>query len=164
MFGKKETSMSFSAGSTTLISKKTEMTGDVSFSGNLMIEGVVKGNISAREGEDAHARVLEKGLVEGEIRAPTLVINGTVTGDVYSDKHIELAARAVVNGNVHYRLIEMVKGAQVNGNLVYSPTETVTAREGSSKEPVSVSGQHKKPDTRPVLNEIDLSGAQVKQA
>ena len=121
MFGKKETATSFSAGSTTLVSKSTEMIGDISFSGNVMIEGSVKGNVCSKDGADAHARVLEKGVVEGEIRVPTLVINGTVNGDVYCDKHIELAAKAVVNGNVHYSLIEMVKGAQVNGNLVYSP-------------------------------------------
>ncbi len=130
MFGKKETSTSFSAGSTTLVSKNTEIVGDISFSGNLMIEGKVKGNVYVTDGADAHARVLEKGVVEGEIRVPTLVINGTVNGDVYSDKHVELAAKAVVNGNVHYALIEMVKGAQVNGNLVYGD-------KSSEKPPVS---------------------------
>jgi cytoskeletal protein CcmA (bactofilin family) len=120
MFGKKETSASFSAGSTTLVSKNTQIVGDINFSGNLMIEGKITGNICVSSGSDAHARVLEKGVVEGEIRVPSIVINGTVNGDVYSDKHVELAAKAIVNGNVHYSLIEMVKGAQVNGNLVYS--------------------------------------------
>ncbi len=120
MFGKKETSTSFSAGSTTLISKNTEVVGDIKFSGNLMVEGSVNGNIYSVDGADAHARVLDNGIVEGEIRVPTIVINGTVNGDVYSEKHIELASKAVVNGNVHYELIEMVKGAQVNGNLVFS--------------------------------------------
>ncbi|MFT6388894.1 MAG: cytoskeletal protein CcmA (bactofilin family) [Cellvibrionaceae bacterium] len=129
MFGKKETSTSFSAGSTTLVSKNTEIVGDINFSGNLMVEGAVKGNICAVDGTDAHARILDNGLVQGEMRVPTIVINGTISGDVYSSKHVELAAKAVVNGNVHYELIEMVKGAQVNGNLVYSakpgPKKTV---------------------------------------
>ena len=120
MFGKKGVSTSFSAGSTTLISNDTEIVGDIRFSGNLMIEGVVKGNVYASDGADGHVRILEKGCVEGEITVPTLVINGAVSGDVYSSKHIELAAKAIINGNVHYSLIEMVKGAQVNGNLVYN--------------------------------------------
>jgi cytoskeletal protein CcmA (bactofilin family) len=118
MFGKKETSASLSAGSTTLVSKNTEIVGDINFSGNLMIEGKVTGNIYVSSGSDAHARVLEKGIVEGEIRVPSIVINGTVNGNVYSDKHVELAAKAVVNGNVHYNLI---------GNLVYS-AESSSAR------------------------------------
>ncbi len=120
MFGKKETSASLSAGSTTLVSKNTEIVGDINFSGNLMIEGKVTGNIYVSSGSDAHARVLEKGIVEGEIRVPSIVINGTVNGNVYSDQHVQLAAQAVVNGHVHDTLIELVRGAKVNGNLVYS--------------------------------------------
>lgn len=120
MFNKKSKKTAFSAGGTTLISKNTEIVGDIHFSGTLMIEGHIKGNVYAVDGEDAQARVLESGRIEGEIRVPTLVINGKVTGDVYSSKHIELASKTVVSGNVHYVLIEMVKGAQVNGNLVYS--------------------------------------------
>lgn len=134
MFGKKSTSTSFSSGSTTLVSKSAEIIGDVRFSGNLMVEGTVKGNVYTTDGADAHARVLDKGVIEGDIRVPTLVINGTVNGDVYSDKHIELAAKAVVNGNVHYNLIEMVKGAQVNGNLVYSPAKEDVKAPASSPD------------------------------
>lgn len=123
MFGKKETKQAGVPGSTTLISKNTEIVGNVHFSGTLMIEGHVKGNVYAIDGEHAQARVLESGKVEGEIRVPSLIINGTVSGDVFSSKHIELASKTVINGNVHYVLIEMVKGAQVNGKLVYSVTQ-----------------------------------------
>ncbi len=119
MFNKKEKKTAFAAGGTTLISKSTEIVGDIHFSGTLMIEGHVKGNVYAVDGENAQARVLESGRVEGEIRVPTLVINGSVTGDVFSSKHIELAAKTIIHGNVHYSLIEIVKGAQVNGKLVY---------------------------------------------
>lgn len=112
--------MGFASGSTTLISKSTELVGDIHFNGNLEIEGRVRGNIYAEEGSDARVRIMEKGLVEGEICVPTIVINGSVNGDVHSSKHVELAAKAAVQGNVHYNMIEMVKGAQVNGSLLYS--------------------------------------------
>ncbi len=119
MFNKKNAPMGLMS-STTLVSRNTQVNGDICFSGNLEIEGIVRGNIYVEDGNDANVRVLDKGLVEGEIRVPSVVVNGSVVGDVYSTKHIELAAKAVVEGNVHYHLIEMVKGAQVNGNLVYS--------------------------------------------
>src|SRR5690625_6325461 len=61
-----------------------------------------------------------------------VIINGNVTGNVYSSKHVELAAKAVVEGNVHYQLIEMVKGAQVNGSLVYSGSSATQKAESSS--------------------------------
>jgi cytoskeletal protein CcmA (bactofilin family) len=119
----KEKIMGFANGNTTLISKSTEIVGDVHFTGNLEVEGRVRGNIFAEEGTDARVRVMEKGLVEGQISVPTVVINGSVNGDVRSSKHIELAAKATVHGNVHYHLIEMVKGSQVNGNLVYGGSD-----------------------------------------
>ncbi len=107
----------------TLISRGTKVVGDLHFTGDLQIEGTVVGNIIAESGNDAKLVVAEKGSVEGEIRVPMVIINGKVNGNVYSTKHVELAAKAVVEGNVHYHLIEMVKGAQVNGSLVYSGAE-----------------------------------------
>ncbi|BFM09035.1 bactofilin family protein [Halioxenophilus aromaticivorans] len=108
---------------TTLISKSTEITGDLKFSGSLVVEGTVTGNIVSQEGSDARLQLFDSGVVCGEIRVPSVVINGRVQGDVYASEHVELAAQAVVDGNVHYKLIEMVKGAQVNGNLVYGSKE-----------------------------------------
>ncbi len=102
---------------TTLISKATEITGDIHFSGALEIEGRIFGNIYADDDSSASVRVRETGLVKGEIQAPLIVINGLVEGDVYSSNHIELAAKARVTGNVHYHLIEMVMGSEVNGSL-----------------------------------------------
>lgn len=102
----------------TLIAKGTKILGDLYFAGDLQIEGEIKGNVYAEAGSQARVVVAEHGTVVGEIHGTQVVINGQVTGDVYSTKHLELAAKAQVTGNVYYQLIEMVKGAQVNGSLV----------------------------------------------
>lgn len=115
----------------TLISRGTKVVGDLHFTGDLQIEGSVVGNIVADNGNDAKLVVAEKGSVEGEIRVPVVIINGSVNGNVHSTKHVELAAKALVEGNVHYQLIEMVKGSQVNGNLVYCGTN---ARKEETKD------------------------------
>jgi cytoskeletal protein CcmA (bactofilin family) len=103
----------------TILSNKTEMIGDIKVVGGLHVDGVVKGNILAEEGSNAVVRISEKGLVEGEIRAPKIIINGTVKGDVFSSDHIELAQKASVTGDVHYVMMEMVMGAKVNGKLLH---------------------------------------------
>lgn len=107
------------AGATTLISKLTEITGDLHFSGNLEIEGTFRGNIVAKSGSNASLRVLHEGQVIGKIHVPTVIINGHVDGDVHSTKHLELAAKATVKGNLHYHFLEVVKGAQVNGKMIH---------------------------------------------
>ncbi len=103
---------------TTLISRHAELNGDMHFRGNLVVEGKVSGNVCAQSDSDARLQLVDSGVIEGEIRVPYVVINGNVKGDVHAGKHLELASKAVVEGNVHYQLIEMVKGAQVNGSLV----------------------------------------------
>lgn len=114
---------------TTLISKATEVTGDLHFSGALEIEGKVFGNIYADDDSSAQVRVRESGLVKGEIRAPLIVINGLVEGNVHSNNHIELAAKARVSGDVHYNLIEMVMGSEVNGSLHHTPSADLIPRQ-----------------------------------
>ena len=116
MWGEKK-SMAFS-NNHTLISRAAKIVGDLYFSGDLQIEGKVCGNVIAEGGKDAKLVVAETGVVEGDIHAPIVVINGKVVGDIHSTKHIELAAKAIVEGSVHYQLIEMVKGSQINGNLI----------------------------------------------
>ncbi|MFS1524179.1 bactofilin family protein [Microbulbifer sp. 2304DJ12-6] len=115
---KQTTMASNGSNHTTLIARQTEVSGDIHFRGNLVIEGKVKGNVSANSDSEARLQIVEGGIIEGEIRVPQVVINGHVNGDVYAARHLELAAKAMVEGNVHYKLIEMVKGAQVNGALV----------------------------------------------
>jgi len=116
----------------TLISCATEIIGDVHFTGELIVEGKVRGNIYAEDNSDALIRVVDTGSVEGEICVPSVVINGLVQGDVRSAKHVELAAKAVVVGDIYYNLIEMVMGSEVNGNLMHtgagqSATKRLTA-------------------------------------
>lgn len=101
-----------------LVANNCEIEGDIHFSDQLLINGIVKGNIYAREGVKAVVTVSEKGCVEGEIHVSDVIINGKVFGDIYSDKHVELAAKAEIKGNVYYDLIEMVMGSRVDGKLV----------------------------------------------
>ena len=103
----------------TLVATNCELVGDVYFSDQLLVDGVVKGNIYARSGSKATVTISEKGLVRGEIHTPNVIVNGRVFGDIRSDKHIELAAKAEVKGQIYYSLIEMVKGSRVNGRLVH---------------------------------------------
>lgn len=102
----------------TLISRATRVNGDLHFTGELQIEGKVTGNIYADDEKDAKLVIADTGLVEGEIRAPVVIVNGKVVGNIHSSKHLELAAKGNVTGTVHYNSIEMVKGAQLNGSMV----------------------------------------------
>lgn len=108
----------------TLISRATKVIGDLHFTGELQLEGKVTGNIFADDEKDAKVVIADTGIVEGEIRAPVVIVNGKVTGNIYSSKHLELAAKGNVTGTIHYQSIEMVKGAQVNGSMINKQHES----------------------------------------
>lgn len=122
---------------TTLVSRDTELIGDIKFSGTFDLEGIVRGSIRANPGTDALVRIIDKGLVEGDVHAPHVVINGAVVGSVYASEHLELASKARVEGNVHYKLVEMAIGAQVNGSLEHIPEGADVAGLGDSTSPAS---------------------------
>ena len=97
--------------------------GDVKFAGGLHVDGTVKGNVVSDDDPSSVLTLSETGTIEGDVRVPNVVLNGTVVGDVHAAQHIELAANARITGNVYYNLIEMAMGAEVNGNLVHATEE-----------------------------------------
>lgn len=102
----------------TLVGHQTEIFGDIHFTGGLHIDGVIKGNVSARDDSESVAIISENGRVEGELRVPNLLINGYVAGDVHAAERLDLATSARVRGDVYYHTMEMASGAEVNGKLV----------------------------------------------
>lgn len=102
-----------------LIGSRTTIRGDLSFAGGLHVDGRVVGAIVADEdATDAVLMVSAKGRIEGEVRAPHVVIHGEMHGDIIASERVELGAHARVTGNIHYKLLEMSAGAQVNGKIV----------------------------------------------
>ena len=78
----------------TLIANNAVVEGHVRFSDQLLINGIVKGNVYAEDGDEGTVTLTAKGEVHGEIRVPNVVINGRVVGDIHSTKHVELATQA----------------------------------------------------------------------
>ena len=104
----------------TLIGPQVTIRGDVVFSGGLYVEGHIQGKVIAEAGERAVLTLAEQGSIEGEEQVPVVVINGRMTGDVHAFDRIELAAKARVQGNLHYKVVEMSAGAQLTGRLVHA--------------------------------------------
>ncbi len=117
MFGKKTSKPQGRIDS--LVGAGTSVTGDVTFTGGLRVDGEIKGNVRGAEGQPATLVISEHARIEGEISVSHLVINGTVIGAVHSSDFLELQVRARVTGDVEYSTIEMHLGAVVQGRLVH---------------------------------------------
>jgi cytoskeletal protein CcmA (bactofilin family) len=120
MFGKKAISQEIGS----LIGASTTVTGDVSFSGGLRVDGIVRGAVRSTEGEKGGVLVIsEHGSIEGEVRASHIVVAGRINGPVHAAELIELQPKARVQGDVQYRALEMHHGAVVEGLMVHIPAE-----------------------------------------
>ena len=102
----------------TLIGRNASVQGDIVFSGGLHIDGRVAGNVRGEPGTPAALSVSEHGVVEGSVDAPSVVLNGSVNGDIFASERVVLGGKARVQGNVHYGVIEMALGAEISGKLV----------------------------------------------
>ncbi len=103
----------------TLIGPQVVIHGDLLFSGGLYIEGKVLGKVEAADSADSLLTLAQGGCVEGSIRAPKAVISGRLLGDLHSNERVELTETAHIEGNIHYRLLEITAGATVSGQLIH---------------------------------------------
>jgi cytoskeletal protein CcmA (bactofilin family) len=102
-----------------LIGQSTSIEGDLHFKGGLRIDGKVKGNVIADEGQPSLLVISENACVEGEVRVSHLIVNGEIIGPVYSTDLLELQPKARITGDVHYKALEMHGGALVSGKLTH---------------------------------------------
>lgn len=121
----------------TLIGPDMVIHGDLEFSGGLYVEGRIVGKVLAAEGKPASLLLAEAGTIEGEVHVPVVIVNGTLDGDVHASERVELAARARVQGNVHYSVVEMSAGAQLTGRLVHAASAAGQAVTAEGATPIT---------------------------
>jgi cytoskeletal protein CcmA (bactofilin family) len=122
MFGKHERKATQIA---SLIGAGTTVTGDLTFSGGLRIDGTVKGAVRCGDSDKGGMLVIsESGNVEGEVRVGHLVVAGRITGPVRASELAELQPKAKIVGDLRYRALEMHNGAVIEGQLVHESLES----------------------------------------
>ncbi len=117
----------------TLVAPQVVIRGELNFAGGLYLEGQLFGRATAEPGAAATITIAPRGRVEGELRAPVVVINGFVKGDVHASERLELGPTAKVEGHLHYVVLQMAAGATVTGQLVHAPAQAATP--SSSPDP-----------------------------
>lgn len=105
-----------------LIAQGSRIEGNLKFTEGLRIDGEVFGDISAQSDQSSILVISEAALVQGQINADHVIINGTVRGPVHARELLELQPKARIEGDVSYKALEMHQGATISGQL--KPMET----------------------------------------
>lgn len=90
-----------------------ELTGEIDFKDLLRVNGHIAGKVTSQKGT---LIVDPSALVDGDIEVGSVVVSGTVNGDVVGHERVELGPAAVINGNIATRTLTMKPGAIFQGD------------------------------------------------
>ncbi len=95
------------------IDQGSEFEGKLSFKDTVRIDGCFRGEIASEN----TLVVGETGEIFASVRSCTVVVAGTVTGDVVASDRLVLEKTARVDGDVTAGTLQMEDGASLNGRL-----------------------------------------------
>tara|TARA_B100001179_G_scaffold174026_1_gene129378 strand:+ start:353 stop:808 length:456 start_codon:yes stop_codon:yes gene_type:complete len=103
-----------------IISEGSEFKGNIKTSGEIQIDGVLNGNVRAKQ-----VVVGVNGNVRGNVTANFLRICGKIEGEIRAET-LEIVSSATVKGNVFKKTISIESGSKVTGNI--NELESTTAK------------------------------------
>jgi cytoskeletal protein CcmA (bactofilin family) len=95
----------------TVLAEDIDFSGVLSFKEPLMIKGKFKGEIKA----SGDLYVGEKADIEAKIEARTISSRGRIRGNITAQARVELAATAIVDGDIRCPDLVIESGAKYNG-------------------------------------------------
>ena len=107
------------SGSTSLLSRNVKIEGEIRGEENLHIDGRIKGAVRI----NGDILIGNAGIVEAEIEAENVVIQGQVTGNVTARRQLEIWPSGKLMGDCTARSIDIKEGAVFEGrsNMLKSP-------------------------------------------
>jgi cytoskeletal protein CcmA (bactofilin family) len=100
-------------GLTAFIDQGSSFEGKLSFKDTVRIDGHFSGQITSEN----TLVVGETGVIEADIRSQTVIVSGTIHGNLVAAKRVVLHKSARVDGDVETPSLVMEEGAVLNGKL-----------------------------------------------
>jgi cytoskeletal protein CcmA (bactofilin family) len=111
---------------------------EIIFEGKLIVKGYLAGELSSADGE---LMIDVSGEIDGDIHVPSVIIAGSVRGDIYATCKVELRRAARVIGDIETAELRIQSGAVFTGQCMFpkssrppSAEEFVTIRENERPE------------------------------
>ena len=95
-----------------IVEKGLTIDGSVSFRGQLIVNGAVKGTLAGD-----HITISEEGVVAAETRASFVTIGGIFRGRLTVSGKLVLLSTGICSGNIECRDMELEPGGTLNGKI-----------------------------------------------
>ncbi|HXB57034.1 MAG TPA: polymer-forming cytoskeletal protein [Vicinamibacteria bacterium] len=112
-------------GGTCLIGSKTTVKGEITGDEDILVEGVVEGQI--RISRDL--RVGPGGVVKANVEAQSVVVSGELVGDCQASQRVEIQATGRLTGNIRSPRVVIAEGATFKGNSDMSGRKDVVRKD-----------------------------------
>lgn len=109
--GARQTKPSRSREFTSHVNEGTEIEGKVTFTGTVLLNGRVRGEIASHE----TLVIGEKGIITASIRAGIVEVSGEVVGNITASERIELHPTCRVYGDIEAPVVIIDEGALLEG-------------------------------------------------
>ena len=107
------TTLSASPPVLSVLGRTLRFRGELHADEDFVLQGSIEGSIHHSQ----NLTIGVDGVVKGDSRARTLIVEGTVHGDLYALESICLTATATVTGNLYGPRISIAEGANFNGRV-----------------------------------------------
>lgn len=114
-----------------LIGKNITITGDISATEDLVVEGRVTGKIQLNE---SRLTVGEDGYAQSQINAREVIICGRVDGKIHASERVELRHTAQVTGDIVAPRLVIHQDAVVKGSVDLSPAIALKQQKQAKKD------------------------------
>ncbi|MEO1328686.1 MAG: polymer-forming cytoskeletal protein [Pseudomonadota bacterium] len=114
---------------TSVISADLLIVGDVKSSGDIQVDGTIKGDVDCSK-----LTISESGMIEGKIIAEQVVIHGAASGSIVG-RSVMLHKTAKVGSDIHHQGIGIEMGTRYEGTLKWAEDHELeqTASGGAPK-------------------------------
>lgn len=96
-----------------IIGPGIQVRGNLSGSGDLVIEGRMEGHVALQD----HMMVETSGTVVADVETRNLTINGKMSGNVDASERVQISTTAVVTGDIRAPRVVIEDGARFRGSI-----------------------------------------------
>jgi cytoskeletal protein CcmA (bactofilin family) len=114
-----------------LIGKNITITGDISGTEDLVLDGRITGKIQLSE---CRLTIGEGGYAQSQITAREVVISGRVDGRIVAGERVELRSTAIVTGDIVSPRLIIQQDAVIKGSVDLSPAISAARQKPVVKE------------------------------
>jgi cytoskeletal protein CcmA (bactofilin family) len=114
----------------TVIGSDVMLTGNLKSSGNVQINGKVKGKIQTK----SDILVGESAVIEGGVKANNVRILGRLHGNIETKEDLEISPTGRVFGDIVSKNLIMQKGGTITGKIIMDKVPDISSEPGESQD------------------------------